>query len=106
VIAKILFLVEQIRSRGSQIDNLRTPISVLLQPRTLKAVKGIRDSLATADHTLVLVVAKGAFVADAGEGGWAYVGVADGAFAVAFVAKAADGNSRLLAAHYEIAEKC
>ena len=56
--------------------------------------------LAAAHDAFVLVVAEGAFVADADEGGGADVAVADGAFAVAFVAEAADGDAGLLAAHY------
>jgi hypothetical protein len=68
-------------------------------------MKGI-TYLATADHALVLVVAKRAFVADAHESCGTHVAVADWAFAVTFVAKAADGDSGLLAAHYEIAEFC
>ena len=60
----------------------------------------MKTHLATAHDALVLVVAKGAFVADADEGGRAHVAVADGAFAVAFVAEAADGDAGLLAAHY------
>ena len=90
VIPKILLLVEQIRPRTSKIDDLRTPIAILFQPRTLKAVEGVRDPLTAADDALVLVVAEGAFIADAGEGGRAHVGVAHRAFAVAFVAEAAD----------------
>jgi hypothetical protein len=50
-----------------------------------------------------LVVSEGAFVADAGEGGRAHIGIAYGAFAIAFVAKTADGYAGLFAAHYEIA---
>jgi hypothetical protein len=100
VIPKILLLVKQIGPRTAQIDNLRTPIPILLQTRTLKAVKRVRDALAAAHDALVLVVAEGAFVADAGERGGAHVGVADGALAVAFVAEAADGDAGLLAAHY------
>jgi len=105
VIPEILLLVEQIRPTTSQIYNLRTPIPILLQSRTLKAVKRVRNTLqnvsayaqysrgyrrrtylTTANHTLVLVVTKTAFVADANEGCRTNVGVADGAFSVAFVA--------------------
>jgi len=106
MISKILLLVEQIRPTTPQIDNLRAPVAILLEACTFETVESIGDALATANDALVLVVAEGAFVADAGEGGGAHVGVADGAFAVAFVAEAADGNSRLLAAHYEIARRC
>ena len=105
MIPKVLLLVEQIRPRAAQIDNLRTSIPILLQPRTLKAVERIRDPFAAADDALVLVVAKGAFVADAREGGGADVGVADGALAVAFVAEAADVDSGGFAAHDEVAAR-
>lgn len=100
VIPKILLLVEQIRPRTAQVDNLWTPIPVLLQPRTLEAVESVGDTLSTAYHALILVIAKGAFVADTDEGCRAHVAVADGAFAVAFVAETTDGDAGLLAAHY------
>jgi hypothetical protein len=103
MIPKILLLIKQIRPRTAQIDDLRTPITILLQSRTLEAVERIRYPFATADDALVLVVAEGAFVADADEGGGAHVGVADGAFAVAFIAEAADGYAGGFAAHHEIA---
>jgi len=81
MIPKILLLIKQIRPTAPQINNLRAPIPILLQPRALE----------------------GAFVADADEGGGADVGVTDGAFAVAFVAEAADGYAGLFAAHDEVA---
>lgn len=96
-------LTKQIRPRTPQINNLRTPIPILLQPRALKAVERVRDALAAAHDALVLVVAEGALVADAREGRGPHVAVADGAFAVAFVAEAADGDAGLFAAHYEVA---
>ena len=100
MIPEILLLIKQIRPRTPQIDNLRTPIPILLQPRTLKTVERITDALTTAHHALVLVVAEAAFVADAHECRGAHVAVADGAFAVAFVAQAADCYALLLAAHH------
>lgn len=86
MIPKILLLIKQIRPTTSQIDNLGTPIAILFQSRTLEAVECVADALAAAHHALVLVVAEGAFVADARERGGPHVRVADGAFAVAFVA--------------------
>ncbi len=91
-----------IRPRTPQIDNFRTPIPILLQPRALEAVEGIRDPFAAAHDALVLVVAEAALVADADEGRWAHVGVTDGTLAVALVAEAADGDAGLFAAHYEV----
>lgn len=102
MISEILLLVEQIRSRTTQIYNLRTAIAVLLESRTFEAVECVRYTFAAADDALVLVVSEGAFVADAREGGGAHVGVAYGAFAVAFIAEAADGYAGLFAAHDEI----
>jgi hypothetical protein len=106
MISKILLLVKQVRPRAAQIDNLRTPVAVLLQARALKAVEGVGDAFAAAHDALVLVVAEGALVADARERRGAHVGVAHGAFAVAFVAQAADGDAGLLSAHDEVAEVC
>lgn len=100
MIPKILLLVEQIRPATTQIDNLRTPIPILFEPRALKAVKCVAYSLAAAHDAFVLVVAEGALVADARQCCGTNVGIADGTFAVAFVAQAADGDSGLLAAHY------
>ena len=103
MISKILLLVEQIRPRAPEVDDLRTAISILLQPRALKAIESIRDPLPAANDTLVLVIAKRAFVANSHEGGRADVAVADGAFAVAFVAEASYCYAGLFAAHDEIA---
>lgn len=103
MISKILLLVEQVRPTTTQIYNLGAPIPILFQARALEAVEGVGNALAAAYDALVLVVAKGAFVADARERRGAHVRVADGALAVAFVAQAPDGDAGLLAAHYEIA---
>jgi len=97
-----LFLVEQIRPRGTQIYDLWTPVPVFLKPRALEAVEGVRDALAAAHDALVLVIAEAALVADAHEGRGADVAVADGTLAVALVAEAADGYAGRFAAHDEI----
>lgn len=102
MISEILFLVKQIRPRRTQIDDLGAPIAVFLQARAFEAVEGVRDALAAAHDALVLIIAEGTFVADSGEGRGANVGIANGAFAVAFIAEAADGDSCLLATHDEI----
>lgn len=104
MIPEILFLVKQIRPRTPQIDDFRTPVAILFQPGALKAVERIRDALPATHDAFVLVVAEGTFVADADEGCGADVAIADGAFAVAFVAETPDGDAGLFAAHYEIAE--
>ena len=59
--------------------------------------------LATTDDTLVLIVTKGAFIAYPHQRCGSNVAVADGAFAVTFVAETADGDAGLLTAHYEVA---
>lgn len=102
MIPKTLFLVKQIRPRTPQVDDLRTPIPVLLQARTLKTIERVTDPLAAAHNALILVVAKGTLIADAYEGRRTHVRVADGTLAVAFVAESADGDAGLLAAHDEI----
>lgn len=50
VIPKILLLVEQIRPRTPQVDNLRTSIPILLQPRTFETVESVRDALFPRRH--------------------------------------------------------
>lgn len=102
MIPKTLLLIKQIRPRAPQIDNLRTPVSVLLQARALKAVERVADALAAAHDAFVLVVAEGALVADAHERRGPHVRVTHGTLAVALVAEAADRDARLLAAHYEV----
>ena len=106
MIPKVLLLVEQIRSRTTQVYNLRTPIPILLQPRTFETVEGVRDALSplplasirsskngrwdaylsATDNTFILVVAKRAFVTDTDERCRAHVAIADGTLAVTFVA--------------------
>ena len=50
MIPKVLLLVKQIRPGTPQIDNLRTPIPILLQPRTLEAVESVRNALFQEHH--------------------------------------------------------
>ena len=95
-----LLLIKQIRPTTPQIHNLRTPVPILLEPRALEAIKSVADPLAAAHDAFVLVVAEAALVADAHERGGAHVRVAHGAFAVAFVAEAAQGDAGGFAAHY------
>jgi hypothetical protein len=121
MIPEILFLVEQICPRTTQIYNLRAAISVLFQTCAFEAVKGVGDSLrvlvsdmaeisrwgeyaylATADKAFVLVVAKGAFVADTDESCGADVTVAYRTLAVALVAETANGDTCCLATHDQI----
>ena len=92
-----------IRPRTTQINNLGTPIPVLLQPGTLEAVESVGDALAAAHDALVLVVAEAALVADAHQRGRPHVRVAHGALAVALVAEPPDRDAGLLAAHHEVA---
>lgn len=102
MISKTLLLVEQIRPGTPQIDDLRTAVPILLEARALEAVERIADALAAAHDAFVLVVAERALVADAHQGRRAHVGIAHGAFAIAFVAEPADRDARLLAAHDEV----
>lgn len=50
MIPKVLFLVEQVCPRTTQIYNLGAAVSVLFQTRAFEAVKGIRDSLFISQH--------------------------------------------------------
>lgn len=99
---KILLLIKQIRPTTSQIHNLRTPIPILLEPRTLRTIERVADPLPATNDAFISVVAETALVADAHERGGADVAVADGAFAVAFVAEAAEGDAGGFAAGEEV----
>jgi hypothetical protein len=105
LIPEILLLVEQIRPRAAKIYDLWTAISILFQPCAFKAVKGVGDSFATANDTFVLVIAKGAFVANAHQRGRSYIAVAYGTLSIALVAEPTDGNASLFATHNKIARK-
>lgn len=121
MIPKILLLVEQIRPRTAQVDNLRTPIPVLLQSGTFETIESVRDSLfphlheplfpqaregkgkaylSTAYNAFILIVAKGTFVADTDERCRTHVAIAHRAFAVTFITETTDCYAGLLAAHY------
>lgn len=102
VIPEALLLVEQICPTASQVDNLRAAVSVFFQPGAFEAVEGVRDALAAADDTFVLVISKAAFIADAHERGRPDVTITDGAFAVALVAETTDSDAWLLAAHDKV----
>jgi hypothetical protein len=105
MIPEILLLIEQIGPRTTQIDDLRTSVSVLLQSRAFEAVESVGDALPSAHDAFVLVVAEGAFVANPNECGRAHVGIAHGALPVAFIAESADGDAGRLAAHDEISAR-
>ena len=104
VIPKILFLVEQVRPRATQVNNLGTPIPIFLQSCTFEAVECVRNSLTTTYYTFVLVVAERAFVTDPDQCCRPDVGVAHRAFAVALVAKPADRNAGLFSAHDQVTD--
>ena len=71
----------------------------MLVLRYLRLGKVYETDLATAYNALVLIVSKGALVADSGKRGWTDIAVANWTLPVTFVAEASDGNACLLAAH-------
>ena len=102
MIPKVFLLVEQIRPTTSQVDNLWTTISILFQSCTLEAVERVTDTFTTANDAFVLVIAERTFITDPNEGSRSHVGIANRAFAIAFVAKTTDGDSGSLATHDQI----
>lgn len=102
LISEILFLVKQIGTGRTQVDDLRASVPILLKPRTFETVEGVTDPFAAADNALVLIVAKGTFITDSCEGSRSDVGIAYRAFAIAFVAEAPKGDAWCFAAHNEI----
>lgn len=63
----------------------------------------VGEYLATAYNAFVLIVAKGAFVANPDEGRRSNITIAYRAFTITLVAQTSDCNARLLSAHYKIA---
>ena len=78
-------LIEQIRLGGTQVDNFRTPVSILLLLDAFSTVVGIRHARPPAHHTPALQTAIIAFLADFDAFLWIDEGIANDAVAVAFV---------------------
>lgn len=76
--------IKQIFTAGTQIDNLRTPITVVFQTCAFEAVERITDAFLTTDEAFIAVVSERAFVACSHECRGANVRVANDAFAIAF----------------------
>ncbi|KAJ3532905.1 hypothetical protein NM208_g8222 [Fusarium decemcellulare] len=93
------------RILGASWTKVKATAGMGVKASALEAIEGIRNALTAAHDTLVLVVAEATLVADSDKRRRSYVGIAYGAFAVALVAEAADGDASLLAAHDKIAEK-
>jgi hypothetical protein len=102
VIAKILLLIEEVGPRRSEIDDLRTSIAILFESGALETVEGVGNTFAATDDTFVLVITERTFITDACQSRRSNVGIAHRTLPVAFVAQSADGDSGLLAAHYEV----
>merc|ERR1740133_452253 len=100
--AVLLPLVEQVRLRRAEVDNLRTAVPVFLLLCALLAVVCVRDPRPAADNAPSLVRPVVALVAYPHECAGPHVGVADGALAVALLTQPADRDPRLLAAHDQI----
>lgn len=86
MISEILFLVEEIRPGRAKVDDFGAPITIFLEPCTLKAVEGVTDAFAAADDAFVLIVAERTFIADPNEGRRSDITITDGTFAITFVA--------------------
>ena len=95
-------LIPQVSLRRAQIHYLRAPVPVLLHLRALFAIIGVRDALPAANCAPSLEATEVALVADFDQSAGSDVGIADDAFAVAFFAKATDGDTWLFAAENEI----
>lgn len=92
----LLPLVEEVGFGTSEVDDLRTTVSVFFLDRALLAVVGVGNTRPAADHASSLVRAVVALVADSHQSARSHVGVAYDAFAVALLAKSPDRNTGLL----------
>ena len=118
VVPEILLLVEEICSRGTQIYDFRTTVPILFKASAFEAVKsvwyalrkrqlalilndpsGILLHLATTNNTLILIIAKRAFVANANKRCGADVAIAHRALPITFVAETSDSYTWLFPAH-------
>lgn len=79
----LLSLVEQICLARSQVNNLRTTVSVFFLYRTFLAVICIRHTGSSANYTSSLEASIVAFVAYSHQGTRAHVGIADDTFSIA-----------------------
>ena len=98
----LLPLIEQVRLRRSQVDDLRAAVPVLFHLRAFSAIVRVRDAGAPTNHAPPLVAPVVALVADPHQSTGPDVRVAHHTFAVAFFAEAADRDAGLLAAHDEV----
>merc|ERR1719420_1125143 len=99
----ILFhLVEQVCLAATQVDNLWTPISVLLLHSALLTVIRITDARAPTDDTPALIRAIVALVANPDESARPHIGVADHTLSVTLFTQPPNGNSSLLSAEYQV----
>ena len=94
--------IPEISLRRAQIDNLGATVAVLLHLSALFAIVRIADALVAADSAAALEAAEIALVADLDEGARPHIGVANDALAVALLAEAPNGHSRLLPAENKI----
>ncbi|KAL8672077.1 MAG: hypothetical protein Q9168_003437 [Polycauliona sp. 1 TL-2023] len=86
-----------------EVDNFGASIAIFLEPCALKTVESVADPFTATYDAFILIVAKGAFIADANERGRPDITITDRTFAVTFVAQSSYGYPRLLSAHDEIA---
>ena len=98
----LLPLIEQVRLRRSQVDDLRAAVPVLFHLRAFATIVRVRDAGAPTNNAPPLIGPIIALVADSNEGTGSHIRIADHTFAVALFAQPADGDAGLLAAHYQI----
>ena len=101
-LALLLPLIEVVRPRSPDVDDLWAPITVTLLKYAAAAVVCISNALASADNALPLSRAEIALVTDSNLTVWAHVGVTYRTAPFAFLAQSPDSRSRLLPAHHQI----
>jgi len=94
--------VKEIRPAGTQIDNLRAPISVFLETRALGAIIRVRYAGGTTDDASAAVGAKVAFIAYSHQSFWPHVRIANWTFTIALFTETTDCDSWLAPAHNQI----
>ena len=95
-------LVKEICFRGSQVDDFRASVPVLLLNGALFAVIGVRDARPSADDTPSLVAAVVALVAYPDQRAGSNVRVTDDTATVTLFTQASNGHAGLLPAKDQI----
>lgn len=97
-----LLLIEHVHPAGADVDNLGTPIAVLLEHHAAVAVVRVADARVATDHALLSSLSKRTLFTDPRLCRGPHERIARGTAAVTLVAQLADTCAGLLETHDEV----